>query len=49
MKTLLQVRQKFNQQVIKNEQIQNCYFVSALSKTSLSKVQIEKLKKHLGF
>lgn len=49
MQNLLQVRQKFNQKVITNEQIQNCYFVYELPKGSLSKVKINLLRRQLGF
>ena len=46
---LLQVRNQFNQRTSSNEKIKNCYFVLDLPKSSLSKVQINKLKQQLGF
>ena len=46
---VLQVRDQFNQRVLSNEQVQNCYFVRQLPKSSLSKIQMDQLKKQLGF
>ena len=45
----LQVRDQFNQRVLSNEQVQNCYFVCELPKSSLYKIQMNQLKKQLGF
>lgn len=44
-----QIRNKFNIQVRPFEKIQNCYLVPTLPKGHLSKIQVLKLKKYLGF